>query len=300
MLKRFLYFIIFYCSFFLPVSGMAQEIELKGEFADQSLKVGEPVMYTFTVRYPRHLNILLPDSTFNFAPFEILDKSYSPTTSDSLFSTDRVIYTLATYELDSLQILRMPAYIVQNGDSSLVFSEPDTVFVEEMIPVLTDSAAFVETTAYTDVEYQFNYPYAIAGTLAGLVILVLLSLVFGKPLQRRYRIYRLRKEYQKYEKAYEEALAAYEAKNEHVQPEGLLNIWKSYMEQLENIPYTRLTTKEIEKMRRHQPPLSEVLRIIDRGIYGRMNDNRFSASFRELQKVARESFETKVKEVQHA
>ena len=300
MLKGFLYFVIFCCSLSFPASGFAQEIELKGEFQDQSLKVGEPVMYTFTVRYPRQMSVLLPDSTFNFAPFEILDKAYYPTYSDSLYSTDSVIYTLATYELDSLQLLRMPAYIIRRGDSSVVFSEPDTVFVEEMIPVLTDSATFVETTAYTDVEYQFNYPYAVAGTLVGLVILVLLSFVFGKPLQRRYRIYKLRKEYRKYEKAYQEALVAYEAKNEHVQPEGLLNIWKSYMEQLENIPYTRLTTKEIARLRHHQQPLSEVLRIIDRGIYGRLNDNHYSASFRELQKVARESFEAKVKEVHHA
>ncbi|WP_017731813.1 hypothetical protein [Nafulsella turpanensis] len=300
MLKRFLYFIIFCCSLALPVSGFAQEIELRGQFSDQSLKVGQPVMYTFTVRYPRHLNVLLPDSTFNFAPFEIVDKTYYPTVSDSLYSTDSVIYTLATFELDSVQLLRMPAYVIQGGDSSVVFSSPDTVFVEEMISVLTDSATFVEHIAYTDVEYEFNYPYAIAGTLAGLLILVMLGFVFGKPLQRRYRIYKLRKGYRKYEKAYQEALAAYEAKNEHVQPEGLLNIWKSYMEQLESIPYTRLTTKEIAALQRHEQQLSDVLRIIDRGIYGRLSDNRFSASFRELQKVARESFESKVKEVQHA
>ena len=284
----------------LHSTAFAQEIQPKGRFLADSVRIGEPVMYSFSVRYPRQLNVLLPDSTFNFAPFEIIDKTYYPTRTDSLFSTDSVIYTLSTFELDSIQQLRLPAYLLLGRDSSVVFSEPDRIRVLEMIPVLTDSAAFVENTAYKEVEKEFNYPYVIAGTVVALAILIALAFIFGKPFQRQYRIYKLKRQYKKYEKEYQQALAAYESREESMQPEALLGIWKGYMEQLEQIPYTKLTTKEIASRQVNGTDLNRILRPIDRGIYGRLSDNRMIQSFQELHTVANHSFKKKVKEVRNA
>ncbi len=281
-------------------TAFAQEIQLKGSFLADSAKIGEPVMYSFSVRYPRQLTVLLPDSTFNFAPFEIIDKTYYPTRTDSLFSRDSVIYTLATFELDKVQLLRLPAYLVHGNDSSSVFSDPDTLKVLEMIPVLTDSAAFVENTAYKEVEKEINYPYIITGSVVAMALLVALAFIFGKPFHRQYRIYKLKRQYRKYEKEYKESLAAYEAKEGNVQPETLLGIWKAYMEQLEKIPYTRLTTKEIASRQVNGTDLNRILRPIDRGIYGSLSENRMTQSFQELHTVATSHFQKKIKEVRNA
>lgn len=283
-----------------PFSGQAQEIQLKGRFLADSLKIGEPVFYSFSVRYPRNLNILLPDSTFNFSPFEFLDKTYYPTQSDSLYSTDSVVYTLASYELENIQQLRMPAYLVQGRDSSALWTIPDSVRILEMIPALTDSTAFVENTTYMPVEKEFNYLYAIVGGLLAIGLCTALVIAFSAPIKRQYKIYKLKRSFHKYEKEYKEALASYEAREGTVRPENLLGIWKSYMEQLEKVPYTKLTTKEISSLRRNGTDLNRILRPIDRGIYGTMSDNRMTQSFQELYQVANHSYHNKVKEVRHA
>lgn len=283
----------------LSTAGRAQEIQVKGKFLAESVKIGEPVFYSFTVRYPRQLDVLLPDSSFNFTPFEFVDKTYFPTQSDSLYSTDSVVYTLSTFELGQVQLLRMPAYVLNGRDSSAVFTAPDSVQVEEMISVLTDSAAFIEEVAYTPVEKEFNYPYAIAGSLLAIVVLLVIALVFGKPLHRKYQQYRLKRTYKRYEKEYGRTLQAYE-NGEDVRPETLLNIWKSYMERLEKVPYTKLTSKEIAALHNNGSDVRSILRPIDRGIYGRLSENRMAQSFHELQGVARSRFQAKLKEVRHA
>ncbi len=289
----------FLLALFFFTAGHAQEVQLKGNFSAESVKIGEPVFYSFIVRYPKQLDVLLPDSGFNFAPFEFLDKTYYPTQSDSLYSTDSVVYTLSTFELGKMQLLRMPAYVLNGRDSTAVFTAPDTVYVEEMISVLTDSATFIEEVAYTEVEKKFNYPYAIAGSILAMGLIVVLGLVFGKPLNRHYQLYRLKRSYKQYEKEYNSTLQAYESGND-VRPETLLNIWKKYMEQLEKVPYTKLTSKEIVALHQNGSDVKNILRPIDRGIYGRLSENRMAQSFRDLQGVARSRYQEKVKEVRHA
>ena len=300
MHKRFWLNFSFCLLLLLPFMGQAQEIQLKGRFLADSSKIGEPVLYSFRVRYPRNLNILLPDSTFNFAPFEFLAKTYFPTQSDSLYSTDSVVYTLASYELANIQQLRLPAYLVQGRDSSAVWTTADSLRVLEMIPVLTDSAAFVENTSYIPVEKEFNYLYALLGGLLTIGLFTALGFVFSAPIKRQYKIYQLKRSFRKYEKEYKEALASYEAREGNIRPENLLGIWKSYMEQLEKVPYTKLTTKEISSLQRNGTDLNRILRPIDRGIYGTMSDNRMAQSFQELHTVASHSYHNRVKEVRHA
>lgn len=300
VLKRFWCHLTFCLLLLSPIWGFSQEIKLNGHFSADTLKVGEAVFYSFSVQYPRKMMVLLPDTTFNFAPFELIEKTYFPTRSDSLYSTDSVVYTLATFELDRVQKLRMPVYLVQGSDSSSLFSDPDSVVIQEMIAVLTDSATYVENTAYTEVPKEVNYPYIIAGSLLGFMILVALAFVFSKPVRRQYKIYKLKKQYRKYKNAYQQALESYKAREENMPPEALLGIWKRYMEQLEKVPYTKLTTKEIAFRRSNGTNLTPILRPIDRGIYGRKVDHQIIESFQELHNVATESYIKSVKEVQNA
>lgn len=300
VLKRYCFLIVLCLCLFEPAAGFAQDIQLKSRFLSDTVKVGEPVLLAFSVRYPRQMDVLLPDSSFNFAPFEYVEKTYYPTRSDSVYSTDSVVYTLATFELDAQQQLRVPAYIIQQKDSNIVFAEPAGLRVSEMIPVLTDSAAFVENTSYVEVPKEVNYPYLIAGAVLALIVLVVLFMFFGKPIQRYFTIYRLKRSYRRYEKEYQQSLSDYEARKQEIRPETLLNIWKQYMEQLDQIPYTKLTSKEIAALQSNGTNLHHILRPIDRGIYGRLSENRMAQSFMDLHQVARTRYQQKIKEVRHA
>ena len=87
---------------------MGQVLMPEGSFNKDSLKIGENLEYTLSIKYPKNSDVVFPDSLFDFAPFEFTSKVSFPTRSDSIFSFDSAIYSLTTFEIDSLQILRLP------------------------------------------------------------------------------------------------------------------------------------------------------------------------------------------------
>src|SRR5689334_85076 len=80
--KRFyLLTTLFYILFFPSIR--AQEIKVKAKFDGDSVKIGKPVEFFLTAHYPEKLNLLFPDSTFSFAPFELQKKIYFPTKTEN-------------------------------------------------------------------------------------------------------------------------------------------------------------------------------------------------------------------------
>src|ERR1041385_7156106 len=68
-----LYFIFFILNSF---TSNAQEIKIRGKFGSDSIKLGKPVEFHLSAHYPEKLNLLFPDSSFTFTPFEMQRKSY--------------------------------------------------------------------------------------------------------------------------------------------------------------------------------------------------------------------------------
>ena len=51
------------------------------QFLKDSVQVGAHVELSMSVTYDKSLDILLPDSLYDFSPFEFVDKRYFPTVS---------------------------------------------------------------------------------------------------------------------------------------------------------------------------------------------------------------------------
>ena len=81
----------------------AQDVTVRSGFFKDSLRVGDVTGYYLTARYLSKLNILFPDSAFNFAPFEYDHKKYFPTETEGGKSYDSVVYYLSTFEIDRIQ-----------------------------------------------------------------------------------------------------------------------------------------------------------------------------------------------------
>lgn len=283
-------------------TAMAQQIVPEGYFVQDSLKVGEPVQYSLSVRYPKRLNLLLPDSTFNFAPFELLGRNYYPTRSDSLSSFDSVVYTLTAFYPDSLLGLRLPLYMVQGRDSLALWPGPDSIYGVSILPPLAeaDSLQFKSDTEYADVEYPVNYPYILIGII-GLSIFVFAAVaVFGKSVKRKIRLWFLERRFGNFDEEYSTILSRFLAGDPAVRPDELLLLWKTYLEELEKKPYTKLTSQEIADLSSNAKLWLTILRPIDRSIYGYQSGEDLNQSLRELQDLARQKFEKRKQEVINA
>lgn len=277
----------------------AQEISPYGKFLSDSVMVGEEVEYSLSVKYPLNWSIVFPDSTFDFEPFEYYKKTYFPTRVDSTHAYDSAIYTLASFEVDLVQKLQVPIYLINGNDSTTILANTDSVFLKELVTVMPDSLKFKENVTYQAVDYTFNYPYLMIGLGILVILLIGIYFLFGNTIRTKIALHRMRKAYEKFSLEFERGIIKIkqnETNSELI--EEILVTWKTYMEKIEDRPFTKYTSKEILKVG-FEKELKTVLQTIDRSIYGAISDEEMHKNFEALEDFTLERYQTKVKEVKH-
>ncbi len=276
---------------------VAQEIKPRGYFSRDTIQVGEHLDFTMVVEYPRGMEVLFPDSSFNYQPFEFISKSYLNTVSDQSISNDSVVFTLTTFSLDSVQQLALPIFLITDGDSTRIDSNPDDVILQQVITQSVDSLDVKESIGYQQVSKAFNYPYLLIALAALALCALLTAIFFGKEIRRRYKLYRMRKRHvrflEQFRSLQEEGLESSD-KAEH-----LLGYWKSYLERLEGMPYTKLTTKEIVTLGENQE-FKDTLRMLDSNIYGEFRKTDINQLASRLKEFGIDRFAKKIEELKHA
>jgi hypothetical protein len=291
---------IFYI--YLLSSVHAQEIKVQGKFSRDSVKIGKPIEFYLSAHYPENLNILFPDSTFSFGPFELQNKIYFPTSTKKGISRDSVVYYLATYEVDSIQTLKLPIYVVNQMDCTEVFSNTDSVFFQNLVKAIPDSLTAEKlplktNTNYLGVRWQLNYIlFAIGGSIL-LIALILVWVFFGKRIRKYFKLKRMAKGYEAFRTKFESSVEKLDRDFSPQRVETALVIWKNYLELLLSKPYTKFTSKEIKTMENSEE-LGHALSEIDRMIYGNTKEN-VHAPFAGLKTYVRQQFEKKKEEVAH-
>lgn len=280
----------------LPLTLQAQDISPKGQFLSDSIKVGLPVDYSLAVRYPSNLDIVFPDSAFDFTPFEYESKRYFPTETDSLFSYDSVVYTFVTFELDTIQNLRLPVFIVSGGDSTTAYTSTDSVILQHVVKdmpeaVQPENLPLKESTEYLPLALQFNYPYLIIGIIIVVIVVLLVIVIFGKRIKKWWKLRKMKRQYSAFLLKYKKIV-----QDDQLSPEErarqAVTAWKGYMQKLSGYPYTTLTTKEIASYSRSEQ-LQTSLRQLDKLIYSGRKDE-VKESYVELEEYTTDQYDKHV------
>lgn len=283
-------------------TSFAQEVSVRGQFKTDSVKLGEPIEYYLIAKYPSQWQVLLPDSTFSFAPFDFQKKVYFPTRTINNQSTDSVLYILSTYEIDSIQTLKIPAFVVLPNDCTSYESNIDTVFFKRLVSHVPDSVSAEQlplktNTAYNAVNWLFNYPVASIIIGALLIISILVWIIFGKKIKRHFTLKRLTKNHLEFIRNFESSVERLESGFTPESAERSVIIWKKYMEDLVTRPYTKSTTRELKEIENNET-LIGALRVIDRSIYGRIPPGTLD-SFLNLKEFSQSQFNKKLEELKH-
>lgn len=286
---------------FISIGAFAQKdlVEVHGRFSSDSVELGKPISYYLTARYPEKLLVLFPDSSYKFAPFEYQKKNLSPTRTSNGISYDSVVYTFATFEIDSIQSLQLPAFVVNEKDCTVVIPDRRDVFFKTAV-TLPDSVQLQNlplktNTNYSAVSWLFNYPLASVIIGALLVLLIVLWILFGKRIRKHFRIKGLNKAHQQF-------LGQFNAQMDKTlsgskpSAEAALVIWKKYLENLSARPFTKLTTKEIREALQNES-LAVALKNVDGVIYADRNSER--EPFEQLRKFSEEKYHEKLEEIKN-
>ncbi|WP_448519397.1 hypothetical protein [Rhodoflexus sp.] len=276
----------------------AQQVKPSGTFNKKSVKIGEPVAYTLVFRYPASMEVRFPDTLFNYKPFELLSKKHFNTRTDHAgMSIDSTIYTLATFQTDSILFFTLPAIVLRNGDTTAIAADSAAILIEKIIPAAdAEQAKLISTTDYFVVDRGLNYPYIIAGLSGFLLLLTLTYWIFGGRIRKALRLQRLRR---KFERFINEYLPYTERQLSPEAAEHALALWKSYLQGLQGIPYTTYTSKEIAAILPDKS-LEQTLRQLDLAIYGNKIDAQTVAATVFLADFAREAYRLKIEEVRNA
>ena len=284
----------------VALSSQGQEVKVRGRFLTDSIKIGQPFPYALAAEYPSEKNILFPDSMFAFTPFELAGKRFFPTQTVDGISRDSVIYYFNSFEIDSVQSLRLPVFVLQAQDCTSVWTEADQVWLKHLVTISTDSIEAANlplkiNAFYEPVAWLFNYPMAsIVGGIA-IVVLVVAWLVFGKRIRKYFKVRSMRRSFEKYLQSFNDSLDSLKNSYSISSAEKTLSIWKKYLENLEDKPFTKYTSKEILKSSGHDS-LAGPLSTVDRLLYAGVRPSSFEA-FYELKSYSEDCFYKKLEEV---
>jgi hypothetical protein len=294
-----------FCAWIVCVSLIAagqstNDVKVRGLFLEDSIKIGKPFPYLLTAEYPSDQNLLFPDSTFAFTPFEFAAKTFFSTRTSNGISHDSVVYYFNSFEIDSVQSLRLPVFVVQGQDSTSVWTEEDQVWLKHLVTISTDSVEAASlplkvNAFYEPVAWLFNFPLAsiIGGVL--LVVLVVAWIIFGKRVRRYFKVRRMRKSFNNYLQSFTNSIESLKQSYSISRAEAAIGIWKKYLEQLEDKPFTKLTSKEILNSSGSKE-LVAPLSVVDRLLYAEMQPSSFDA-FYDLKSYSEDRFYKKIEEL---
>ncbi|MGE0587641.1 MAG: hypothetical protein AB7O48_03650 [Cyclobacteriaceae bacterium] len=280
----------------------AQEIDVRGGFLGDSIKIGIVVPYTLSASYNRNQTIVFPDSTYSFAPFEIDHKVYFPTRSTAETSYDSVVYYLSTFEIDSIQRLKLPVFVVHPQDCTAIFADEDSVFLQQLIAQVPDSLSIEDlplktNTAYHAVSWLLNYPLLLIAGGILIVVVIVGWLVFGKRIRKYFALRRLNRNHKRFNEEFGHSVNQLKQGFSTQLAESTLLIWKQYMERLTSSPITKYTSKEIFHLL-HDQSLADALKKIDKTIY-RESSQLEQEPLLELQRFSQDQFKQKVEELKN-
>jgi len=287
--------------FFVSAGSVAQGIRVHGYLKKDSAAIGEIIPYILTASYPRDRQVVFPDSTYTFAPFEYHSRLYFPTRTSGDTSYDSAVYFLTTFEIDSVQPVSLPVYLIQARDSLPVYAHTDSLRLNFRVTIPLDSVSVQQlplkaNTLYQRVQWLFNYPVLVVGIIVLVIALIVSWLLFGKRIRKYFALRRMRRTYLSFQERFVHAVENLGVEGTPRNAEEALLLWKRYMEELEQYPFTKSTSREI--LRRYSSNLlGTALRNIDRAIYGGYDASR--DPFVYLQTYSREQFEKREAELKN-
>lgn len=257
-------------------SGVAQR-RLWGQFLTDSIEIGRPFQYALTYRHSPKAEVLFPDTSQHFFPFRVKEVSVWPTKTVGegarAVSRDSAVYTLISFETDSIQVLQVPIRLVNVSDCTYLNTQVDTVFLRSHLttPVAGTTSprnvTLASETKLTTLQQQFNYPLLGEAMVGVGALMALIYLLFGQTLRRKWTLYQLYQGQQRFIREYNRLIQRLDASTASETANQAIVMWKSYLEQLEGLPYASLTTPEIAE-RTGDDRVADALREADRMIYG--------------------------------
>ncbi len=271
-----------------------------GYFIEDKAQIGLKIHYSLSLTHPSDMQVIFPDSSYTYSTFEYENKQFFTTKTSDNVSVDSVVYEFTTFEVDPIQTLTIPVFIVIEKDCTTVYPAKDSILLEELIKSSRlDTLKYKENVASQNLETYFNYPYLILGILVFALFVFIVWILLGKRIIKSINLYQFRLRHSKFLRDYTRLTTRIKIKQSPMDIEKALTIWKKHLEYIEDEPFSTYTSKEISQKIPDQNLILS-LKGIDRAIYGKELSEEIESSMVMLKDYSIVFFEKKQKEMQNA
>jgi hypothetical protein len=285
-MARIIILSIFYLLFCIKISkGQEKPI---GKFVEEQARIGETVRYTLTYRHNTAMEILFPDSTFDFTPFELVGKQFFHTVTKDSVSLDSVVYELTTFELEKEVSLVVPVYLFRHGEKVEINPDAATLRIVEVIKEATQDPSLKSNTDYVPVDFEWDI-FLIIGISGGLLLVALVVLlIFGKKIKRAWKLRKMRKRHISFVSEADNYINGNLSKADI---ERFMVTWKEYLSLLTQKPVYSYTTKEILAQLPHAANITAPLHTTDKAIYAGLSSATLKTDLSTLKEFAISAYE---------
>ena len=284
---------LFLISFLISSNLFSQNIEYKIYFLNDSIRIGDSISLISALKYPENIEIVQPDSSYNFTSFEFIGKKTFPSFIDGNIIYDSTIYFLRTFEIDSIQRLNLNATIINNKDSLVIPSNTDSIALIYQVSDVNFSKT-KENTLFNSIRSIFNSEKVLIIIGVIILIIIIIYLLFRKKIEKYLKIRKLRIQIKRFNNDFEYILKYYLKNQDKNYLERLLLLWKRFMEKLSKRPYSTSTTTEISSFLENKKLLN-LLKDIDRNLYSNNKDGIKLSSINLLKKEANNLLDNNIK-----
>ncbi|RPG64530.1 MAG: hypothetical protein CBE50_001910 [Flammeovirgaceae bacterium TMED290] len=255
---------IFILICFLSSKLFSQEIDYKIYFLDKEIKIGDSIKLVSVIQYPKEIELIQPDSSYQFFPFTFIRKENFQSKLNQELIFDSTLYFLRSFEIDSLQFIKLNSFILKEKDSLEISSNFDTVYFQSLVDN-TDQNIKINLS-YNNILSILNTYRLTLYTITFILSVLIFYLIFRKKIIIYFRKRRVLKNYNLFKVEFEKLNKQFKLDSNKKNLEKILLEWKRYMENLSLIPYSSMTSKEIIEFT-DDMNLIESLRYFDKLIY---------------------------------
>lgn len=253
----------------------------KAVFFEDSVIVGKEIRMAMSYLHSSKSDLVFPDSSFDFSPFRYVSSELFETRTVEGKSLDSVIYTLVTYNLDSVLFVR--PYIKNLHTGEMIYADTARVHLKFSITGENIRQPEVkETVNVFRVRKEVNLPKITYYVLGFILLVFLVSAFFGEWIRNKYRLWKFDRDHQRFITDFRKmALSPRDLGNN----ERALKEWKIYLEELEKEPVSTMSTSELGKLYENER-LESALKMFDSAIFGGVVSEEMPLAYRILQDFA--------------
>ena len=221
----------------------SQEINYQIYFLEKDIKIGDSIKLVSIINYPKEIELIQPDSSFKFFPFSFVKKENFESKLNERIISDSSLYILRSFEIDSIQSIRLNSFILNGKDCLEISSNYDTVYFKSLVNNTDQKVK--KNMSFNEILSIINIYKLSLYSIIFICLILAVYLLFRKKIIAYFRKRKVLKSHALFNKEFEKIKKQFKANADKNNLEKIILIWKRYIEKLTSIPYSSMTTKEI-------------------------------------------------------